>query len=450
MISISDLHHPRLPPRKGLALSLRELRQRLESAIDPFCGIVGSIEAMDLAPELGGLFSGYAASLGNPSALRRGIKILNPMGLAGYGTAISPDLAAVRALSEALERYCSLLPPPASARCRTTARALGSAALDCGSFARCSEAELSRAGSNRLAPPDLDRTCEWIHGVSLTAGREIWVPLTAVYLGLDLPLAEHCAYPISTGFAAGQSYDDAILSGLLEVVERDSLALWWLAQMPAPLLEAAALRRPETRAAVDALAARGIDTNFFDLTTDTSAPVIGVIQLSERTFPHVVVMAACRLSGEDAALRVLEECASLRVVLIGQRRVGDDFSDVLAGGPASAERFGLYHAGPDSYRNFRVKVKNSTVAQEMPPAIHRRNALKRLVRRLASLGHEVVVVDVTVPEVRAQGIVVVRVLVPRLMPISFAHAIRHLDHPRLTEALARFGTRVPEAPIPYA
>ena len=76
--------------------------------------------------------------------------------------------------------------------------------------------------------------------------------------------------------------------------------------------------------------------------------------------------------------------------------------------------------------------------------------ISSLVSHLNSLGHEVFVVDVTAPEVRDLGIVVVRVLVPTLMPLTFSHAIRYLAHPRLSAWTAHYGTSVSHEPIPYA
>src|SRR6202023_416559 len=35
-------------------------------------------------------------------------------------------------------------------------------------------------------------------------------------------------FPLSTGSAAGRSWDAAALHGLLELIERDAASLWWL------------------------------------------------------------------------------------------------------------------------------------------------------------------------------------------------------------------------------
>ncbi len=61
-------------------------------------------------------------------------------------------------------------------------------------------------------------------------------------------------------------------------------------------------------------------------------------------------------------------------------------------------------------------------------------------------GCEVVVADLTTDEARQVGAHVVRVLVPELMPLSFAHRARYLAHPRLYRAPAALGHRVHREP----
>ncbi len=48
-------------------------------------------------------------------------------------------------------------------------------------------------------------------------------------------------------------------------------------------------------------------------------------------------------------------------------------------------------------------------------------------------------VDLTTDEARQAGATVVRVAVPRLMPLSFVHRARYLGHPRLYEAPRAMG-----------
>ena len=60
--------------------------------------------------------------------------------------------------------------------------------------------------------------------------------------------AELFTHSVSTGTAAHSDMREALLGGLLEVVERDSISLTWLQRLRLPSIEVdEVLLRPETR-----------------------------------------------------------------------------------------------------------------------------------------------------------------------------------------------------------
>jgi ribosomal protein S12 methylthiotransferase accessory factor len=82
--------------------------------------------------------------------------------------------------------------------------------------------------------------------------------------------------------------------------------------------------------------------------------------------------------------------------------------------------------------------------------------LRFLVARLRDLDMEAVAVDLTSDELREAGLWVVRVVIPKLMPMSTIYRARFLGHPRLYAypEKAGFGRRteadVNPAPQPFA
>jgi ribosomal protein S12 methylthiotransferase accessory factor len=333
---------------------------------------------------------------------------------------------------------------------------MGNEALNPQRLPQCSSQERARAApEHRLRIPDLDTPERWVRGYSLTHGSPVWVPLTATYMGLPDPIAAHLAFPLSTGFAAGVDYSQAILAALCEVIERDSLALWWLHQLPMPRIVLGEEIDPDLFERLCLAGRNGIHTELFDLTTDVNVPVIGVIQTTKCNRPHVVIMAACRIDGVTAAIRVLEEAESLRLALGGTHQAINRTS-LLSGEPHSPESFGLLYSGPQAPERFAFATRNPNIRSTLPDSIERSDPLVTIVKHLAGLDMEVIAVDVTLPEIRDFGLVVVRVIVPELIPISFSHHIRYLGHPRLYSAPTRLGygirteDMITNDPIPYA
>lgn len=434
-----------------------ELLKKVEDLIDAEAGVLRSLEPMTFPPPYAAQMYAFSATVGRVSELHpRPVVLGHELGeIAGYGTGLDETLAQVRAVYEGLERYCSVMYPTEGVIVATTAE-LGDDVLDPRRLPQCSDAERARAlPSLRLRVPDAAREERWVRGYSLTRRRPVWVPLTAAYMGLPDPVPELLSFPISTGFAAGISFEQAALSGLCEVIERDSLALWWLHQLPLPRIDVRREFHPDLSELLTRAERAGIRTELYDLTTDVGVPVIGLIQTTERGWPHAVTMAACRPDAAAAAVRVVEEAGSLRLALGWSGRQASREA-ILSGLPQPPEAFGLLYAGEDGPARFAFANRNPEVKSELPPGVGDDSPLERIVEQLAGLEMEVFVVDVTSPEIREFGVVVVRVIVPELMPITFSHSIRYLGHPRLYTAPAKlgYGTRTEDSvtndPIPYA
>lgn len=439
-------------------VSPAELVDRLLPLIDSDAGILDALRPLPLPDVYAGHAHGFATVVARTDSLHR-----SPRGggvdfgeLAGFGTSLDESTASVRAVCEGLERYCAVMYPDRGVN-QATARELGQGCLDPRRLPQCSQRERQRANpAHRLKKPDLDSKEKWVEGYSLTEARAVWVPITTVYLGLPVPLTEHLRLPESTGFAVGTSYEQAILSGLCEVIERDSLALWWLHQLSMPRIDVRITDQVTIRKLIALAENDGVSTHLFNLTTDLGIPVVGLIQITDRGTPHAVCIGACRLDLAQAAIRVLEEAISLRIALRLENHTFDP-SLVLSGAPQPPEAFGLYYAGPRGASSFAFALSKTANTVSVPTeGMKEFIDLKDVVRRLTNANVEVIAVDVTQPEIRAFGIVCVRVISPELMPISFAHSIRYLAHSRLHASAYAMGIgardehSVTSLPYPYA
>lgn len=416
---------------------LQALLRRLEPLQDSRCGVLRGLMPMSFALGDGPLMHAYAVPAGAVEALRPAPLVGSRGDSAeswGYGTAVESVTAKVRAVCEAIERYCCLLHANVDV-VEGTARSLGDRALDPRRLPQCSVRERAKApAEHRLRQPDLDYVDQWVPGFSVTRDEEMLVPISATYLGIPLPLSAHLAFPESTGFATGVSWRAAVLSGLYEVIERDSIAVWWLHQLPMPRLRLADFSDPVIAELARGTARIGLQSRLIDVSTDVGVPVAALVQTSARSHPHALVAAACRSDMSAAVRRTFEEAGSLRLALGGSTDVG---VDPRSGGPVSPRAFGGLYARAEG--RCRFDFVDASATAEPPASSQERDPLAMVVRRLADLGAEVIAVDVTRPEIREFGIVVVRVIVPELMRISFAHHIRYLAHPRLYALPARLG-----------
>ncbi|MCL9780775.1 YcaO-like family protein [Vibrio sp. S4M6] len=440
--------------------NLNALIHSLHPLFDKDGGLLGELS---LLPNTGvsedSLF-GYSASVGSLYHLCQHLPQTLGYGSAtGYGTALDSDVAKIRAIGEAIERYCAMI-PPLLGRKRASYNELQGHALDPRSLPQPSSTELSYAPDNiKLKPFSDTRTDEWVDGVNLIKQSSAWLPIDVVCMGLNQPLSEHYTYPVSTGFAAGTSYTQATLAALCEIVERDSFALWWLHKLPHPKLDPNAIDDPEIHRLLEQLSAQGITTTLFDITTTLGLPVVALIQQSD-TYPHYVCMAACRTTSRDAALRVIEEASSVRIGLLNNPPSCSK-DEIVAGKLASPLDFGALYAGQrhTSAFDFAMNVQPPYAPWRQDAGFepeHPYKFLNNILQRFAKLELELYAADVTLPEVKDTGMVVVKVIAPQLMPLTFCHALRFLGTPRLFTEPQNMGFslnkthEVNHDPIPFA
>lgn len=424
-----------------MSIDLLATAHRASALVQPLCGLVEKVG--DMPPREARLPSlmGSTARTGRMSVLypsEGGLRTAAWADFASDGCALDSHKAGsnTRALFESLERYASSVFMKDEL---TTAsqNELGGAAMDLATVPRCSEAEYADPRCP-LRPADPGKPIRWVPAVALGTGRECYVPLVMSHLYLR-PNKHECFWnQISTGVAAHTDLQAAIVSAILEVVERDAIALTWLTRLPlAEVLpgggEAMRLRSLAQRS--------GCRYDLFDATTDVGIPTIYGVQRR----PHHASLAqlvACA-SGYDAAAayrKALYELAQLNHVDWASHTPPEDPRDILSleegatymARPERSEAFGFLSAG--------LRTRKLEHFDAVEPSGHEAK-IADLRHRLASLGCEVYLVNLTTDDLAQAGVHVVRAIIPGLLPMSPLYRARYLGHPRLYDYARKMGLR---------
>ncbi|MFI6597077.1 YcaO-like family protein [Nonomuraea sp. NPDC050536] len=388
----------------------------------------------------------YSGSLGNPGAVlstQAGWEHDPSSGnFDGAGGDLDREVAAHLAVAESLERYSSCAWHP-DRLIWASAQELGEEAVAPQRWPTCSATELAdpRCG---LVASDPRIPIRWVRGWSFTRNRPVYVPAVQVWLKCPPEsAAERYTHNVSTGCAAHSDPLAAVTNGLLEVIERDSISLTWLQRLRLPRLEFDLEElAPRHRAFAARGASENIRTLLFDATTDLGVPVIYGVQLADHD-PELaqVVIATCEVDPGRAVAKLFRESASLRIALRALSGQEPTEHGVIGG---------ALESGPlDRRARFDFLLEGERPAHrlsDLPRPGPGEEALPWLLGRMRHAGCEVVVVDISTDEARQVGATVVRVLVPELMPLSFAHRARYLAHPRLYEAPRAMGHPVHAEP----
>ena len=119
------------------------------------------------------------------------------------------------------------------------------------------------------APFDPSAEIEWSPVWSLRDQRFKYLPTSFLYFFYQGPGQ---IYADSNGCAAGNTLEEAIVQGFLELVERDSYAIWWYNQLQRAELDISQLDDPYVRELRIQLAETGRQLWVLDITNDLGIP----------------------------------------------------------------------------------------------------------------------------------------------------------------------------------
>ena len=312
---------------------------------------------------------------------------------------------------------------------------------------------LSREQTERFGPRgpvyfDERSRIRWVWGYSLTARRPRLVPASLVYLNFRALEGEaNIGENASTGLAAGATREEAILSGLLETVERDAYMIAWMHRQPGRLIDV------DDDALQDILrhslfAGRpGVDVKIFDLTTDVPISVVYTIMRRRAEFGPVPCQGlASRLDPRRATRKSLHEAAQnfpfMRSLMVTEKdwQPAEDFSNLTTFDYhflAYLKRPELVPPALAFFDACQERVALSALPNRSTGRVL--GDIEDCVKSLANAGYETIVVDITTPDIADVGLSVVRVLVPGLVPIHGNHLRPFLGVRRLYDVPHRLG-----------
>jgi ribosomal protein S12 methylthiotransferase accessory factor len=124
-------------------------------------------------------------------------------------------------------------------------------------------------------PFDIDREIDWTPVWSLTYQEFKYLPTAYCYYGYfqDKP---DC-WADSNGCAAGNTLEEAILQGFMELVERDCVALWWYNRLPKSQVDLDSFREPYFGTLTKYYQAINRQLWVLDITSDFGIPTFAAI-----------------------------------------------------------------------------------------------------------------------------------------------------------------------------
>lgn len=398
--------------------------------INPVCGILGAhVESSEEHTII--------TSTGGTYFQRNGTK-LAPAFWTGYGTTYVESLR--HGIFEGLERLAGEKPRAKESVVFGSFQDLQADALDpsvCG---------ISQSKALRPYTPDLQ--VPWVWGYSFRQSSPMLVPAQCVYYQPD-GQATNFIYETSSGCASGFSIEEAVLFGLLELVERDGIMLAWYAKQSPRQIDPRSICDTQTLFMLERMERLGYDIHLLDLRFDGLIPaVLAVAVLREDKLGKLALGGGASFDPNKAIASAVREVGGIIQWLpkhvedhLDQlQAMSKDYTQVvnlidhaaLYGLPEMAEKASFLYQNPticslkEAYQDWEAL---------RPKSLDLRDDVQYGIAEMLRLCTDVIVVEQTSPEQEQVGLKSARVIVPGLLPIAFGwNNIRVLKLPRLRTA----------------
>lgn len=292
-----------------------------------------------------------------------------------------------------------------------------------------------------FVPVARDTRLLWTRARNIATGARAAVPADLVYLRPLSWADATVAYATSNGLACGLTETEALVSAILEAFERHAFVLTWHAGLTPPKINGSELFRgtPFWRRHV---APTGLDVRLFALSELIGVPTVLAVVLNTATDSAPISFgAASSTSIIGAAQKAIMEAFQTRVWIKAEQRAGNalEFSGDWNTSIRSFDDHVRLFAGSDQVPLWEsIRFLTEADRYETLPArfdlerdLNPDSTLAALLDVAAIRDIELLGIDVTAPDLKDEGVVVMKVLSPQLAQLDAPYLGRFLGNPSL-------------------
>lgn len=345
----------------------------------------------------------------------------------------SSELAA---LLEGMERYCGIEPRGKRTVVFDSYARLQDVAIDPARVGFHAEEQYEQADFS-FKRFDPDSSMEWVWGYSFLERRPVLIPKQLAYYSMSD--GGGFVYETSNGCAVGGSLEEAILYGILEVVERDSFLMTWYARLPVPRLQHSSSGDVELSLMISRVqAVMGYEVHLYNTTMENGIPSIWALAKgSSEQGVNLLCAAGAHLDPVRAAKSAVHELASLLPFAEKRRREREEEAEAMLDDSFLVEHMedhSLLYSLPQAEERLRFLLDGQrplrTFAEEFRPFPANEDLtedLKSVLQVFRDLQLDVIVVDQSSKETLRHGLHCVKVLIPGMLPMTFGHQLTRLN-----------------------
>ena len=259
-------------------------------------------------------------------------------------------------------------------------------------------------------------TYKWIKSKNLTTGKEIYIPAQTVYIS---PTFENEPVlrkeQISTGGAFGSVGEGrAFKSGFLEVIERDGVMAFYLKNLQGRKIKNFP-KRIETL--INYLKRYNLETHIFNASADLEIPTSFALILDRTGIGDAINV------GSKADLNLINAIEGSIMEAIQCRRLVRGINPPKCTSNGNVEENIRCLEDRFAYWSDKERLKDLEYMIEEKPTMdylkiqNKTISLENAVSNLKKRGYNIIITDITLPELREKGFETLKVTIPELHPL---------------------------------
>jgi ribosomal protein S12 methylthiotransferase accessory factor len=282
--------------------------ERIKHLVDPVVGIISSIKKVYAPAGVHVFNSDQLQPLSDLTKSRFGSRAA---GAAGKG--ITEVQAKVSCICEAIERYSVGFCGDEKVNLASW-EIVAKNAVHPNKITLFSDAQYDGSKCDEIdltwVPPRFSekQKIHWVGAWSLTHDCSRFIPAALCYFNFNSQPQEHVfCRSDSNGCAAGNTIEEAILQGLLELIERDACAIWWYNRDKVPEIPLDYFSQGFYREMKDYHASLDRELIVLDITADIGIPVVVAVSYCKSTLGEIHMGLGAHLEVRLAVSRALSE-----------------------------------------------------------------------------------------------------------------------------------------------
>ena len=379
---------------------------------------------------------------------------------AGFGRAYTRKKAEEISRLEAIERFCGCFNRKTESKIYGSYEEFKDIAIDPETLGLHSSEEWSHpAYKIKRYSKDIPIYWKWVY--SIKNNKKVLIPEQSIYYGDNFfrkSGSNRFVYESSNGMALGTTFEEALLHGLFEVIERDNFLCEWYNRFQLQEIDINSTSLTELKEISFYLKQKGFYLRLFDISMELEIPTVWALLYNDN---EDAGMKCYNAAGSNFNPEKAVECAALEVLTslpiydlqIKESKEMTDRVNMLISNPKAVTEFHdhvLYYSSSENAKvlDFALKTNNMKPINEVYKSFYEDNKYKNqylsedleaILKEVLNHYDDVYIVDLTPSAVAKRDLSVAKVIVPGMLPIAFGQQYKRIVNKRLVDERIRRG-----------